>query len=153
MIRNTNVVLMLAVVACFTAACTGGDFDQDEETVLSLECLEPRGNARGALLEFEWMVEGRQPVDTGTLGGVRTFGRQLADEVSAPAAIRQDLDRWESALAAWRDSLSAIEPQIRDGYFVEPDTTELDRRLLAELTPLAKRLGVWIEGACEGTVL
>lgn len=40
--------------------------------------------------------------------------------------------------------------QLVNGQFVEPDTTELDQRLLAELAPLAERLGAWVETACAG---
>jgi hypothetical protein len=116
-----------------------------------MECLEPRGNARGALLELRWMLEGREPVDTSALEGARTFMRQLAGVVSAPEPVLQDIERWEAAIAAWGDALSAIELRIVDGRFVEPDTTKIDRRLLDELAPLAERLGAWVENACSGT--
>lgn len=146
--RARFAMMSLGMVACFTGGC-GEESGANEAAAASLECLEPRGNARGALLEFQWMLEGRQPVNTDTLEGARTFMRQLAGFVSAPETIRQDIDRWEAALRAWSDGLSAIEPQIVNGYFVEPDTSELDRRLLSELTPLADRLGAWVESACD----
>lgn len=137
---------VLLVGGCFDDD-SGGD---DVDAALSLECLEPRGNARGALLEFRWMANGERRVDTSTIEGAETFMRQLAAQAGAPDAVRQDLDRWEAALAAWDVGLRRIEPRIVNGQFVEPDTTALDRRLLAELAPLAERLGAWVETSCEG---
>jgi hypothetical protein len=43
----------------------------------------------------------------------------------------------------------SIPPRIVDGRFVELDTTEVDRRLISELTPLGDRLAAWVEAACQ----
>lgn len=143
-------MITLAAAALFAGGCFDDSSEDDVDAALSIECLEPRGNARGALLEFRRMASGEQRVDTGTIEGAETFMRQLGAQVAPPDAVRQDLDRWEAALAAWDDGLARIEPRIVNGLFVEPDTTELDRRLLAELAPLAERLGAWVETACDG---
>lgn len=127
----------------------GGLADESAtDEVVSIECLETRGNARGALLEVRWMLNGEQRVDTSTIEGAETFMRRLAAQAGAPETVPPDLDRWDGALATWRDGLLRMEPQIVNGLFVEPDTTQIDQRLLAELAPLAERLGAWVETAC-----
>jgi hypothetical protein len=146
--RTVSLVLGVAASALLMSAC-GDASGQDDDASASLECLEPRGNARGALFEFRAMAGGRDRVDTSPLEFAESMFRRLADQVSAGEAILQDIDRWKAAVDAWDDGRSAIAPQIVGGRVVEPDTSELDRRLIAELTPLSERLTAWVESACE----
>jgi hypothetical protein len=139
--------LWIPILVAFGALVGGCLGDETDES--TIECLEPRGNARGALLELRRMMSGEQPVDTTTIEGAATFMRQLGAQVAPPDSVLQDLQRWDAALGTWRNGLSQIEPRIENGRFVEPDTTDIDRRLLAELAPLAERLGAWVERACD----
>ena len=106
------------------------------------------GEARGALLDIDAITSGRKPVDTSSLSGVIQL-RRLADQSSAPEEVGKDLERLRDAGDAWADGLRAIEPRFADGRVVEPDTSELDRTLINEVTPVGQRLAAWVHDVCD----
>lgn len=108
------------------------------------------GEARGALLELDWMLEGRKRLDVGTLGFDASMLGNLAQRVSAPAEVHKDVEQWRRALDAWSDGLRAMPPTITDGRLIEPDTSGLDRALVEELCPLGARLRSWHTRQCAG---
>jgi hypothetical protein len=129
--------------------CGGASSEEAEVSPAVDDLLLYCGEARGSLLELDVMTSGQKPVNTSALGFGSSNFQRLADKVSAQAPVNEDIRRWNTAVEAWTQGLRAIPPQIANGRFVEPDTSALDKALLAELTPVSKRLGTWVKGVCD----
>jgi hypothetical protein len=131
-----------------TVAAAEGESIQDAaapDDALLMFC----GEARGALLELDWMLSGRKRLDVGTLGSDAFLVNQLAERVSAPPQVTNDINQWRQALDHWTTSLRALPPNIQDGRLIEPDTSGLDAKLTQELRPLGVRLSEWHAGICK----
>jgi hypothetical protein len=147
MIRLRAALTMAAVGALLAACGEAGSPDSEQQTV-DAELLLYCGEARGALLELTWALEGRERVDTSKIDHGPTRMRWLAEKTSASDAVRQDFQRWDAAVQAWLDGIRAIPPRFEAGRVIEPDTTALDRRLIADLGPVSQRLAGWVRSVC-----
>ncbi len=144
---RTHALPMLVLGSMLLAACgDAADSANDAATATDDELPFYCGEARGTLLELALMTSGRQVVDTSKLSTTHLY--RLADKVSAPSEVRQDIDGWNHACDAWGEKRTAMQPRFENGRLIEPDTSELDKALLNEMAPRGKRLSAWVTKVC-----
>jgi hypothetical protein len=143
--RIAIVASALLASACGDAVDAGNDeAEPDDEVSYSFNCNE----ARGALYTFEQMVVGRERVNQGRLGQAESSLRRLAEEKQAPVSIMSDLDAWRAAVVAHSLALTSWQPTFMNGRFAEPDTTQIDRKMLDSVRPLGERIDAWVAQMC-----
>lgn len=145
---GTRAALTMAVVGSLLTACGEVGSAADANITVDQQLFPYCAEARGALLELDWMTSGRRPVDTSTLDAGESRLRELAAKLSAPAEITRDVDHWDRAVQAWLDGIRAMPPRFENGRVVEPDTTALDAALVKDLRPVGQRLADWVLRVC-----
>jgi hypothetical protein len=143
-----HAALTIAAVGALLAACGEAGSADSNEPAVDAELMLYCGEARGALLELSWMLEGRQRVDTSKIDHGPQRMRWLEGKTSASEAIRQDFERWDRAVQTWLDGIRSIPPRFEGGRVIEPDTSALDNALLTELRPVGQRLTGWVRSVC-----
>jgi hypothetical protein len=104
--------------------------------------------ARGALYRLGQMSRRAQPISVSDLSYGAGYMRQLADHQKAPPDIQRRVDEWRAAVLARSDELTSLPPRIENGRVIEPDTTDMDRRMLERVKSVGPPLVTWVQGAC-----
>jgi hypothetical protein len=104
--------------------------------------------ARGALYRLGQMTKRAQPVSVSDLSYGAGYMLQLADHQKAPADIRRRIDEWRAAVIARSDEITSLPPRIENGRVIEPDTTDMDRRMLERVKPHGPPLVIWVRDVC-----
>ena len=138
------------------AACGDGPAGTDAETDsdgmgMSMEQAAYVGacnEARGALYRLGQMTKGVQPISVSDLGYGAGYMRQLADHQKAPPDIQRRVDEWRAAVVARSDEITSLPPRFENGRVIEPDTTDMDRRMLERVKPHGPALVIWVREVC-----
>jgi hypothetical protein len=130
------------MVGCGGGVESAADEEGAEDFDLSFNCNE----SRGALLQYQMMVDGQSRIDEGSLDTWPLA--RLAEERKAPAEVTQHIEGWNQVRRAWRDALRAMPPVFADGRVVEPDTTGIDRQMMVSIGPHHRALKQWVKLQC-----
>jgi hypothetical protein len=159
--RNRLVIGTLPAFACglVLAGCggepgTGMEAETDTDTDgMGMSMEEARyvgacNEARGALHRLGQMTKGAQPISVSDMGNGAGFMLQLVEHQQAPAEIRRRVDEWRAAVVARSDEITSLPPRIENGRVIEPDTTDMDRRMLERVKPHGPALVTWVREVC-----
>jgi hypothetical protein len=142
--------LMLA--GCGGGSDTGVDTEPDSDGMgMSMEQAAYVGacnEARGALYRLGQMTKGTQPISESDLSHGAGYMRQLVEHQKAPADIRRRVDEWRAAVVARSQEITSLPPRIENGRVIEPDTTDMDRRMLDRVKPHGPPLVIWVREVC-----
>jgi hypothetical protein len=142
----------LLLAACGGEATTAMNAEPDTDGMgMSLEEAAQVGacnEARGALYGLGQMAKGAQPISAGDLGHGAGFMRQLADLQQAPPDILSRVEEWRAAVVARSQEITSLPPRFENGRVIEPDTTDMDRRMLGRITPHGPPLVKWVQAVC-----
>lgn len=163
MVRILRYAAAALVGSCLLAGCGSGevkqtsalmdpDADPDSgEMGMSLEQAAFVGacnEARGALYRLGEMAKGEQPIHVSDLGHGAGYMRTLAENRKASAAIFRSVDEWRAAVVAHSQEITSLPPRIENGRVIEPDTADMDRRLLERVKPQGVALYPWVLEVC-----
>jgi hypothetical protein len=142
--------LMLA--GCGGEPDTGMDTETDTDGMgMSMEQAAFVGacnEARGALYRLGQMTKGAQPISESDLSHGAGFMRQLVEHQKAPADIQHRVDEWRAAVVARSQEITSLPPRIENGRVIEPDTTDMDLRMLERVKPQGAALVTWVRDVC-----
>jgi len=142
--------LMLA--GCGRESDAGVDSEPETEGMgMSMEQAAYVGacnEARGALYRLGQMTKGVQPISESDLNHGAGHMRRLVENQKAPADIRRGVDEWRAAVVARSREITSLPPRIENGRVIEPDTTDMDRRMLDRVKPHGPPLVIWVRGVC-----
>ncbi|MGQ0833853.1 MAG: hypothetical protein ACT4O5_02855 [Gammaproteobacteria bacterium] len=145
---NMRSVLTMIALGSLLAACGEAGSADGEEKAADFDVMLFCGEARGSILALTSMTSRRARVNTSWLEyGEDHLGR-LADQVSAPAEVRQDIARMGQSAQTWLDGIRAIPPNIVEGRLIEPDTSALDEKVIGDMRPVGERLSAWVFKVC-----
>jgi hypothetical protein len=148
---------LLMTVAAWLVACGGGsdtgpDTEADTDGMgMSMEQAAYVGacnEARGALHRLGRMTRGAQPISESDLSHGAGFMLQLVEHQKAPADIRRRVDEWRAAVVARSQEITSLPPRIEKGRVIEPDTTDMDRRMLDRVKVHGPALVIWVRDVC-----
>jgi hypothetical protein len=161
--RKSTILAMTIFAGGFLAGCGAGatnsaqaegqsvaDTDSDEMGMSPEEAafVGACNEARGALYRLGQMTKGAEPIDESDLGHGAGFMRMLAENRKAPDDIFRRIDEWRAAVVARSKEITSLTPRIENGRFVEPDTTDMDRRMLERVKPQGIALAPWVREQC-----
>lgn len=135
-----------------TSALTDPDADSDtgemgmspEQAAFTGACNE----ARGALYRLGQMAKGEQPIHVSDLSHGAGYLRTLAENRKAAVDIFRHVDGWRAAVVARSQEITSLPPRIENGRVIEPDTTDMDRRMLERVKPEGAALFPWVREVC-----
>ncbi len=155
--------IAVLVGSCLLAGCGGGAakdssalMDPDAEPDSGEMGMSPEkaafvgacNEARGALYRLGQMAKGEQPIHESDLSHGAGFMRALAENRQASAAIFRSVDEWRAAVVARSKEITSLPPRIENGRVIEPDTTDMDRRMLERVKPQGAALYPWVLEVC-----
>lgn len=142
----------LLLAACGGEPTTAMNAEPDTDGMgMSLEEATQIGacnEARGALYRLGQMAKGVEPISESDLGHGAGFLRQLADVKQGPPDIQQRIEEWRAAVVARSQEITSLPPRFENGRVIEPDTTDMDRRMLERITQHGPPLVKWVQEEC-----
>lgn len=153
--RGVVAALAASVSALMLAGC-GGESEADADTDtdgmgMSMEEAAFVGacnEARGALYRLGQMSKGVAPVSESDLSHGAGFMRHLVDNRQGPPDIQRRVDEWRTAVVARSHEITSLPPRFENGRVIEPDTTDMDRRMLERIKPHGPALVTWVREVC-----
>lgn len=151
--RGAVVVSMACILAgCGSEADSGIAQDEASDSMgMSPEKAAFVGScneARGALYRVGQMAKGAQPIHVSDLSHGAGSMRMLAENRKASVDIFRRIDEWHAAVVARSQEITSLPPRVESGRVIEPDTTDMDRRMFGRIEPQGVALTPWVREVC-----